>query len=64
MNSLFQEEIFPSNVIFEYIPGIFEQSSEVVELFKQNGYIIKDIEGNVYQGQEKVPEQNLWAQKI
>jgi FkbM family methyltransferase len=64
MNSLFQEGIFPSNVIFEYIPSIFEQSSEVVALFEANGYAIKDIEGNPYQGQEKVPEQNLWAQKV
>lgn len=64
INSLFHEGIYPSNVIFEYIPGVFEQSLEVITLFTQNGYEIKDIEGNIYQGQNNVPEQNLWAQKI
>lgn len=64
MNSLFQEGIFPSNIIFEYIPGIFERSSEMLALFEHNGYVIKDIDGNIYQGQAKVSEQNLWAQKI
>jgi len=63
LNSLFEQNIFPMNIIFEYIPDVFTQSLALIALLKTKGYIIKDIEGNNYGGEKEVPEQNLWAYK-
>jgi len=64
LNSLFEQNIFPLNIIFEFIPHLFTQSPAVIGLLTMKGYIIKDIEGNSHSPENKVPEQNLWAQKI
>jgi FkbM family methyltransferase len=62
--SLFAENIYPSNIILEFIPDVFDQSSELIKLFLEHNYILKDINGGLYTNQMAVPEQNLWAQKI
>jgi len=63
LNSLFEQNIHPLNIIFEYIPDVFEQTPALMNLLKNNGYAIKDINGNNFAGQKEIPEQNLWAQK-
>jgi len=64
LNGLFEQNIEPENIIFEYIPEAFVQASELLNLLIQKGYVIKDINGVNYTGQKELPEQNLWAQKI
>jgi FkbM family methyltransferase len=64
LSGLFQHNIFPPNIIFEHIPDIFTRCADLINLLKHAGYIIKDIDGNNYTDSKKVPEQNLWAQKI
>ncbi|HEY9003105.1 MAG TPA: FkbM family methyltransferase [Mucilaginibacter sp.] len=61
--NLFSENIYPENIIFEFIPDVFEQANELVQLLRQHNYTLKDMDGNLYAGQTSVPEQNLWAQR-
>lgn len=61
---LFSLNIYPGNIIFEFIPDVFDQSNDLLLLLRENNYILKDINGNLYTGQTEIPEQNLWAQKI
>ena len=51
------------NIIFEYIPSEFPQNIPLIQLFRAFGYTIKEVDGKMYDGSEKVLEQNLWAQK-
>jgi len=62
--NLFAKNIYPSNIICEFIPDIFDQSRELIRLFRENNYILKDVNGDLYTAERTVPEQNLWAQKI
>jgi FkbM family methyltransferase len=64
LNSLFKENIYPANIIFEHIPEVFTQASVLMSLLKDNGYIITDIFGEEYTGQKEIAEYNLWAHKI
>jgi FkbM family methyltransferase len=64
MKCVFDKGFYPTNVIFEYIPETFSASASLIGLFEKNGYLIKDIEGNIFQGQKNIPEQNLWAQRL
>ena len=64
LNSLFEQNIEPENIIFEYIPDAFVKAPELLNLLIGKGYIIKDVNGNSYSGQKELPEHNLWAQKI
>ena len=64
LNDLFEQSVYPANIIFEYIPDVFTGLPELITLLEKKGYIITDIDGNSYAGKESVPEQNLWAQKV
>jgi hypothetical protein len=33
-------------------------------LLYQHNYILKDVNGNLYEEQKTLPDRNLWAQKI
>ncbi|CAH0166509.1 MULTISPECIES: FkbM family methyltransferase [unclassified Pedobacter] len=58
---LFSHNIYPKDIIFEYIPEAFKEADILVNLFRDNGYLIKDVNNNDFIGQENIPEQNLWA---
>lgn len=58
---LFSRNIFPKDIIFEYIPEAFKEAESLINLFSDNGYVIKDINNLEFIGQENIPEQNLWA---
>jgi FkbM family methyltransferase len=64
LNSLFEHNIEPGNIIFEYIPEAFVQAEYLLNLLIDKGYVITDINGNSYSGQKELPEQNLWAHKV
>ena len=63
LNSLFKQDIFPANILFEHIPDAFVKASSLITLLTEEGYAIKDINGKAYTGQKDIPEHNLWAQK-
>jgi FkbM family methyltransferase len=64
LNSLFTSKIYPANILFEFIPDFFSQSLAVLALLYQHNYILKDVNGNLYEEQKTLPDRNLWAQKI
>jgi hypothetical protein len=64
LNGLFEKNILPANIIFEYIPDAFLHAPALITLLNNNGYLIKDIDGGDYSDQTEVLEYNLWAQKI
>ena len=64
LNDLFEQNVYPANIIFEYIPDVFTGLPELITLLEKKGYTITDIDGNGYAGKDSVPEQNLWAQKV
>jgi hypothetical protein len=58
---LFSQNIYPKDIIFEYIPEAFKEADILINLFRDNGYLIKDVNNIDFIGQENIPEQNLWA---
>lgn len=58
---LFSQKIYPKDIIFEYIPEAFKEADILINLFRDNGYLIKDVNNIDFIGQENIPEQNLWA---
>jgi FkbM family methyltransferase len=58
---LFEQQIFPKKILFEYIPEVFQDINLCIELLKVNNYVIYTIEKVIFHGQSTVPEQNLFA---
>jgi FkbM family methyltransferase len=63
LKDLFAEGVYPSNIILEFIPDAFSQCPDLIKLLQNQKYILKNINGNLYNGETSLPEQNLWAQK-
>ncbi|MFD0941967.1 FkbM family methyltransferase [Pedobacter boryungensis] len=61
---LFGQNIYPKDIIFEYIPKAFKGADDLIMLFRDNGYHIKDINNIDFIGQDNILEQNLWATKV
>jgi FkbM family methyltransferase len=61
---LFNDKIYPKNILFECVPSIFPDALRLKELLVENQYLIKDILGNTYIDGVKILEENLWATKI
>ncbi len=61
---LFEHQLFPEHILFEYIPEVFSQAHELVNLLIDHKYQLTDIYGKPYLDNQTVPEQNLWAKKL
>jgi FkbM family methyltransferase len=64
IKSFFAENVYPRNILFEFIPSHFAGARDVINLLTENGYEIRDITGEIYNGKNDVLEQNLIAIKI
>lgn len=61
---LFENKIYPKNILFEGIPSLFPDSGKLNQLFLDNNYIVKDILGNLYIKGQEILEENLWATRV
>jgi len=64
LGSLFSAGIFPTDIILEFIPDVFAQCDDLVELLLKHNYSLSDVTGQPYVKGKALPEQNLWAHKI
>jgi FkbM family methyltransferase len=63
LRALFSANVYPDNILVEFIPEIFNQCEKVVVLLNENGYSLVDVNGEPYQNKVSLTEQNLWAHK-